>query len=85
MACGFQSEGAFSGLRPNDGGGLAVAYVDTGGGGLRLVVEVGWLSFEVGRQVHEPQHFDGVAVCMVFGCGLFTSVCRGGGRRSCCR
>ena len=41
--------------------------------------EVGWLAFEVGRQVHEPQHFDGVADCMVLRCGLSPSVRRGGG------
>ena len=38
------------------------------------VGEVGWLAFEVGRQVHEPQHFDDVADCMVLGCGLPSSV-----------
>ena len=41
--------------------------------------EVGWLAFKVGRQVHEPQHFDGVADCMVLGCGLSPSVRLGGG------
>ena len=45
----------------------------------RLVGELGWLAFEVGRQVHEPQHFDGVADCMVLGCGLSSSVRRCGG------
>ena len=79
MPRGSQREGAVSGLRPDDGGGVAIAYVDAGGGGLRLVGEVGWFAFEVGRQVHEPQHFDGVADCMVLGCGLPSSVRRGGG------
>ena len=59
--------------------GVAIAYVDAGGGGICLVGEVGWLAFEVGRQVHEPQHFDGVADCMVLGCGLSPPVRRGGG------
>ena len=44
-----------------------------------LVEEPGWLAFGVGRQVHEPQHFDGVADCMVLGCGLSPLVRRGGG------
>ena len=79
VACVSQREGPISGLRPDDGGGVAIAYVDAGGGGIRLVGEVGWLAFEVGRQVHEPQHFDGVADCMVLGCGLSPSVRRGGG------
>ena len=74
MARGSQRKGPGSGLRPNDGGGVAIAYVDAGGGGLRLVGEMGWLAFEVGRKVHEPQHFDGVADCMVLGCGLPSSV-----------
>ena len=67
MACGSQREGSISCLPPNDGGGVAIAYVDAGLGGICLVGEVGWLGFEVGRQVHEPQHFDGVADCMVLG------------------
>ena len=79
MARVSQREGAVSGLRPDDGGRVAIAYVDAGGGGLHLVWEVGWLAFEVGRQVHEPQHFDGVADCMVLGCGLPSSVCRAAG------
>ena len=79
MACGPQREGSISGLRPDDGGGVAVAYVDAGGGGICLVVEVGWLPFEVGRQVDEPPHFDGVTDCMLLGRGLSPSVCRGGG------
>ena len=70
MACGSQREGSISGLRPDDGGGVAIAYVDAGRGRICLVGEVGWLAFEVGRQVHEPQHFDGVADCMVLGSGL---------------
>ena len=70
MACGSQRE---------DGGGVAIAYVDAGWGGIRLVGEVGWLAFQVGRQVHEPQHFDGVANCLVLGCGLSPSVRQGGG------
>ena len=41
--------------------------------------EVGCLAFEVGRQVPEPQHFDGAADCMVLGCGLPSSVRRDGG------
>ena len=69
-----QPEWAASGLCPDDGGGIAIAYVDAGGGGPRLVGEVGWLALEVGRQVHEPQHLDGVADCMVLGCGLPSSV-----------
>ena len=79
MARGSQREGPVSGLRSDDGGGVAIAYVDAGGGGLRLVGEVGWLAFEVGCQVHEPQHFDGVADCMVLVCGLPSSVRWGGG------
>ena len=57
MACGSQREGSISGLRPDDGGGVAIAYVDAGGGGICLVAEVGWLAFEVGHQVHEPVGF----------------------------
>ena len=72
-------EGVVSGLRPDDGGGVAIAYVDAGGGCLRLVGEVGWLAFKVGRQVHEPQHFEGVLDCMVLGCGLSSSVRLGEG------
>ena len=53
--------------------------VDAGGGGICLVAEVGWLAFEAGCQVHKPQHFDGVADCMVLGCGLSPSVRRRGG------
>ena len=79
MARGSQREGAVSGLRPDDGGGVAIAYVDAGGGGLRLSGEMGWLTFEVGRQVHKPQHSDGAADFMVLGCGLPSSVCRAGG------
>ena len=79
MVCGSQREGSISGLRPDDGGGVAVAYVDAGWGGTCLVGEMGWLAFEVGRQVKEPQHSDGVAECMVLGCGLSSSVRRGGG------
>ena len=40
---------------------------------------MGWLAFEVGCRVHELQHFNGVADCLVLGCGLSPSVCRGGG------
>ena len=79
MARGSEQEGAVSGLRPDDGGGVAIAYVHAGGGNLRLVGEVGWLAFEVGRQVHESKHFDGVADRMVLRCGLSSSVRRGGG------
>ena len=79
MACRSQQEGPLSGFRPDDSGGVARAYVDGGGGGLCLVGEVGWLAFEVGCQVQEPQHFDGVADGMVLGCDLSSSVCRGGG------
>ena len=79
MACGSQREGSISGLRPADGGGVAIAYVDAGWGGICLAGEVGWLAFEVGRQVREPQDFDGVADCMVLGCGLSPSVRQGGG------
>ena len=79
MACWSQLQGAVAGLCPDDGGGVAIAYIDAGGGGLRLVREVGWLAFEVGRQVHEPQHFNCVADCMVVGCGLSSSVRRGAG------
>ena len=61
MACGSQRKGSKSGLRPDDGGGVAIAYVDAGWGGICLVREVGWLAFEVACQVHEPQHLDGVA------------------------
>ena len=69
-----QREGPVPGLRPDDGGGVAIAYVHPGGGGLGLVGEVGWLAFEVGCHVNEPQHFDGVADCLVLGCGLSPSV-----------
>ena len=79
MACGSQREGSISGLFPDDGGGVAIAFVDAGWGGICLVVEVGWLAFEVGCQVREPQHFDGAADCMVLGCGLSPSVRRAGG------
>ena len=79
MACGSQREGSISGLRSDDGGGVAIAYVDAGWGGICLVGEVGWLAFEVGCQVHEPQHFDGVPDCLVLGCGLSPSVRWGGG------
>ena len=77
MACGSQREGPVSGLCPDDGGGVAIAYVDAGGGGLCLVGEVGLLAFV--RQLHEPQHFDGVADCLVLECGLSSWVRRGGG------
>ena len=79
MACGSQREGSISGLCSDDGGGVAIAYVDAGWCGIRLVGEVGWLAFEVGCQVHEPQHFDGVADCLVLGCGLSPWVRLGGG------
>ena len=79
LARGSQREGAVLGLRPDVGGWVAIAYVDAGGGGLCLVGEVGLLAFEVGSQVHEPQHFDRVADCMVLGCGLPSSVRRGRG------
>ena len=79
MACESQSEGTVSGLCPEGGSLVAVADVVAGGGGLRLVREVGWLAFEVGHQVHDPQHFHGVAECMALGCGLSSSVCWGGG------
>ena len=78
MACGSQREGSIPGLCPDDGGGVAIAYVDAGWGGICLVGEVGWLAFEVGRQVHKPQHFDGVRDCMVLGLGLFPSVRQAG-------
>ena len=78
MACESQWEGALSGLRLDDGGGFAIAYVDVGGNGLRLVREVGWLAFEVGRKVHEPKHLDPAADCMVVECGLSSSVHWGG-------
>ena len=78
MACGTQREGPISGLRPDDGCGVAIAYVDAGGGGIRLVGEVGWLAFDAGRQVQEPQLFDGVANCLVLGLGLSPSVRRVG-------
>ena len=79
MACGSQREGSILGPRPDDGGGIAIPYVDAGWVGIRLVGEVEWLAFQVDRQVHEPQHFDGVADRMVLGCGLSPSVRRGGG------
>ena len=79
LALGSQRKGAVLGLCPDDGGGVPKAYVDAGGGGLCLVGEVGWLAFEVGRQVHEPQDADGVADCMILGCGLSSSVRSGGG------
>ena len=78
MACGSQREGPVSGLRPDDGGGVDIAYVDAGGGGLCLVEEVGWLAFEVGCQVHEPEHFDGVTNCLILACGLSPSARWGG-------
>ena len=79
MACRSQREGSISGLRPDDGGGVSIAYVDAGGGGFCLVGEVRWLAFEVGCQIHESQHFHGVADCMVLGCGLSPSVRRARG------
>ena len=79
MSCGSQREGSISGLCLDDGGGVAIAYVDVGWGGICLDGEVGWLAFEVGRQVHEPEHFDCVAYCLVLGCGLSPSVRREGG------
>ena len=79
MACWSQRERSISGLCPDDGGGVAIAYVDAGGAGFCLVGEVGWCAFEVDRQVHEPQHFDGFTDCMVLGRGLSPSVRRGGG------
>ena len=42
VACESHWEGAVSGLCPDDGAGVAVAYVHAGGGGLRLVGEVRW-------------------------------------------
>ena len=53
----------------------AFAQIMAGGGGLRLVGEVRELAC---RQVNKPLHFDGVADCVVLGCGLLSSVCRGG-------
>ena len=41
--------------------------------------EVGWFAFKVSRQVHEPEHFDGVADRMVPRCGPPSSVRWGGG------
>ena len=79
MACGSKREGSISGLRSDDGGGVAIAYIDAGWGGICLVGEVGWLAFDVGYQVHELQHFDGVADCLVLGCGLSPLVRWGGG------
>ena len=76
---GLSGMGPVSGLRPDDGGGVAIAYVNARGGGLCLVGEVGWLAFEVGHHVHEPQLFDGVADCMVLWCCLSPSVRRDGG------
>ena len=49
IACGSQREGPISGLHPDSGGGVAIAYVHAGRGGICLVGEVGWLAFEVGR------------------------------------
>ena len=37
------------------------------------------VAFEASCEVHEPQHVDGVADCMVLGCGLSPSVRQGGG------
>ena len=79
MPFGSQREGPVSGLRPDDGGGLAIAYVDAGGGGLCLAGEVGCLASRVGRQVYEPQHFNGVADGMILGCGLLLSLRQDGG------
>ena len=67
---GSSGKGPVSGLLPDDGGGVAIAYVDAGSVGLCLVGEVGWLAFEVGCQVQEPEHFDGVADCLILACGL---------------
>ena len=79
MACGSQRKGSISGLSPDHGCGVAIAHVDAGWVSICLLREVGWLAFEVGRQVHEPQHIDGVADCTVLGCGLSPSVRRAGG------
>ena len=40
LACGSQREGSISGLRLDDGGGVAIACVDAGWGGICLVGEV---------------------------------------------
>ena len=45
MACGRQREGCVPALCPDEGGGVAVAYVEARGGGLRLLGGVGWLAF----------------------------------------
>ena len=44
MPCGSEWEAAVLGLCPDDCGGVAVAHVNAGGGGLCLVGEVGGLS-----------------------------------------
>ena len=74
MAHGSKWEGAVSGLRLDDGGGVAIAYVNARRDGLRFVGEMRLIAFEVACQVHEPQHFDYVADCIVLGCGLPSSV-----------
>ena len=79
IACGSQLEGAVSGVCPDDGGGVAIAHVDAGRAALCLVMDMGWLAFQVGRQVHKPEHFDGVADCMVLGCSLSSLVRRAWG------
>ena len=79
MACGTQREAAVSGLSPDDCGGVAVAYDYAQGGDLRFVGECGWLASQASRQVHKSQHVDCDADCIVLGCGLSTSVCRGWG------
>ena len=79
IARGSLQQWTGSGLCPDDGGWVAIAYVVAGEGDLRLVGEVGCLAFEVGCQVHDPQCSDGVVDCVVLGCGLSSSVRRGGG------
>ena len=41
MACGSQWQGPILSLHLDDGGGVAIAYVDAGGGGICLVGQVG--------------------------------------------
>ena len=71
--------------RASAGGGVSIAYVDAGWGGICLVGEVGWLAFEVGRQVHEPQHFEWCRG--LHGRGVWPVILGppGWGRRSCRR
>ena len=79
MARGSQRGGSISGLRTDDGGGVAIAYVDAdGAASVSWGKWDGWPSRLAVRSTC-PQHSDAVADCLVLGCGLSPSVRRVGG------